>query len=118
MLRFATRFVFVVTLATYLFASAPWASAGSKRNTLTSQPTVGDIFVCEDMGVIGFPDDPEICVLEPNGVVSVFVRAVGHRLSELTGPAFSPAGDRLYFSSQRGTDGRGITFEVSGPFPT
>ena len=77
----------------------------------------GDIFVCEDMGIIGFPDDPEICVIEPNGIVSVFVRAVGHRLSELTGPAFNPAGDRLYFSSQRGTDGRGITFEVTGPFP-
>jgi len=77
----------------------------------------GDIFVCEDMGTIGFPDDPEICVIEPNGIVSVFVRAVGHRLSELTGAAFNPAGDRLYFSSQRGTDGRGITFEVTGPFP-
>ena len=22
----------------------------------------GDIFVCEDMGILGFPDDPEICV--------------------------------------------------------
>ena len=77
----------------------------------------GDIFVCEDMGILGFPDDPEICVIEPSGIVSVFVRAVGHRLSELTGAAFNPAGDRLYFSSQRGTDGRGITFEVTGPFP-
>ena len=77
----------------------------------------GDIFVCEDMGILGFPDDPEICVIEPNGIVSVFVRAVGHRLSELTGAAFNPAGDRLYFSSQRGTEGRGITFEVTGPFP-
>ena len=77
----------------------------------------GDIFVCEDMGLLGFPEDPEICVIEPNGIVSVFVRAVGHQLSEMTGAAFNPAGDRLYFSSQRGTDGRGITFEVTGPFP-
>jgi hypothetical protein len=77
----------------------------------------GDIFVCEDMGILGSPDDPEICVIEPNGVVSVFVRAGGHRLSELTGPAFNPAGDRLYFSSQRGADGRGVTFEITGPFP-
>ena len=77
----------------------------------------GDVFVCEDQGTIGNPEDPEICVIEPSGVVSIFVRAVGHRLSEMTGPAFTPAGDRLYFSSQRGVDGRGITFEVSGPFP-
>jgi hypothetical protein len=37
--------------------------------------------------------------------------------SELTGPAFSPDGKRLYFSSQRGgPTGQGITYEVSGPF--
>jgi secreted PhoX family phosphatase len=76
-----------------------------------------DIFVCEDQGVIGNPEDPELCVIEPNGIVSVFLRAVGHRLSELTGAAFNPAGDRLYLSSQRGVDGRGITYEVTGPFP-
>ncbi|MER7470138.1 hypothetical protein [Micromonospora sp. NPDC000018] len=36
-----------------------------------------------------------------------------------TGPAFSPDGTRLYFSSQRGTSGSssgGITYEVRGPF--
>jgi hypothetical protein len=75
-----------------------------------------DLFVCEDQGAIGSPEDPEICLIEPGGLVSVFLRAVGHRLSELTGPAFTPAGDRLYFSSQRGTDGRGVTFEIVGPF--
>lgn len=35
------------------------------------------------------------------------------------GPAFSPDGRRLYFSSQRGTSGSssgGITYEVTGPF--
>jgi hypothetical protein len=40
--------------------------------------------------------------------------------SEVTGPAFNPGGDRLYFSSQPGTVGNllgpGITFEVTGPF--
>jgi secreted PhoX family phosphatase len=78
--------------------------------------TNGDIFVCEDQGVIGRPEDPEICLIEPSGDVSVFLRAVGHRDSELTGVAFNPAGDRMYFSSQRGPDGNGLTFEVSGPF--
>jgi WD40-like Beta Propeller Repeat len=35
----------------------------------------------------------------------------------IAGPAFSPDGTRLYFSSQRGTDGKtGMTFEVTGPF--
>ncbi|HEU5473575.1 MAG TPA: translocation protein TolB, partial [Actinophytocola sp.] len=41
--------------------------------------------------------------------------------SEITGPAFTPAGNRLYFSSQRGTSGSssgGITYEVTGPFRT
>jgi hypothetical protein len=37
--------------------------------------------------------------------------------TELTGPAFSPSGKRLYFSSQRGAR-LGMTFEVRGPFRT
>jgi secreted PhoX family phosphatase len=77
------------------------------------------IFVCEDLGVLDLPEDPKICVLEPSGEVSVFCRAVGHRQSELTGIAFTPSGNRMYFSSQRGTIGTvggGITFEVTGPF--
>ena len=70
----------------------------------------GDIFVAEDGG------DLEIVVITPDGVVAPVMRLVGHDASEICGPAFSPDGQRLYFSSQRGTDGRGITFEVSGPF--
>lgn len=42
--------------------------------------------------------------------------------TELAGPAFSPDGARLYFSSQRATTGGGpgpgITYEVRGPFRT
>ncbi|MFE9392897.1 hypothetical protein [Streptomyces sp. NPDC006784] len=48
-----------------------------------------------------------------------FLRVEGQGGSEITGPAFSPDGKRLYFSSQRGVGGRssdGITYEVSGPF--
>jgi secreted PhoX family phosphatase len=48
--------------------------------------------------------------------VAPFLRVTGQSGSEVTGVAFSPAYDRLFFSSQRGTDGRGLTYEVTGPF--
>lgn len=72
----------------------------------------GDIFVAEDGGNL------EIVLITPDLVVSPMLRLVGHDTSEITGPAFNPDGSRLYFSSQRGTDGRGVTFEVAGPFRT
>ncbi|WP_432080707.1 alkaline phosphatase PhoX [Streptomyces sp. WAC 04229] len=73
----------------------------------------GDLFVAEDGG------NMEICVITPNDVVAPFLRIDGQSGSEITGPAFSPDGTRLYFSSQRGTSGSssgGITYEVRGPF--
>lgn len=73
----------------------------------------GDLYVAEDGGNL------EICLITPDRVVAPFLRLVGHSASEITGPAFSPDGKRLYFSSQRGTTGSssgGITFEVTGPF--
>ncbi|GGX55576.1 alkaline phosphatase PhoX [Streptomyces fructofermentans] len=73
----------------------------------------GDLFVAEDGGTM------EICVITPGGVVAPFLRVEGQSGSEITGPAFSPDGTRLYFSSQRGTSGSssgGITYEVRGPF--
>ncbi|MDQ3402529.1 MAG: PhoX family protein [Actinomycetota bacterium] len=73
----------------------------------------GDLFVAEDGG------NMEICIITPDGVVAPFLRIAGQSGSEITGPAFTPAGDRLYFSSQRGTSGSssgGITYEVTGPF--
>ena len=36
--------------------------------------------------------------------------------SELTGCSFTKDGQRLYFNSQRGKDGRGITYEIKGNF--
>ncbi|MFE7812411.1 alkaline phosphatase PhoX [Streptomyces sp. NPDC057433] len=75
----------------------------------------GDLFVAEDGG------NMEICVITPDDVVAPFLRVSGQSGSEITGPAFSPDGTRLYFSSQRGTSGSssgGITYEVKGPFRT
>ncbi|QDQ09922.1 alkaline phosphatase PhoX [Streptomyces spectabilis] len=76
---------------------------------------VGDLYVAEDGG------NMEICVITPSDVVAPFLRITGQSSSEITGPAFNPAGNRLYFSSQRGTSGSssgGITYEVTGPFRT
>ncbi|MFD3942495.1 alkaline phosphatase PhoX [Streptomyces sp. NPDC058579] len=73
----------------------------------------GDLFIAEDGG------NMEVCVITPDDVVAPFLRISGQSGSEITGPAFSPDGKRLYFSSQRGTSGSssgGITYEVTGPF--
>ncbi|MBL7258865.1 alkaline phosphatase PhoX [Paractinoplanes lichenicola] len=74
----------------------------------------GDLYVAEDGG------NMEICLITPSSAtVSVFLRISGQSASEITGPAFTPAGNRLYFSSQRGTSGAssgGITYCVTGPF--
>ncbi|MEU6414077.1 alkaline phosphatase PhoX [Microbispora sp. NPDC046933] len=73
----------------------------------------GDLYVAEDGG------NMEICLITPDDTVSPFLRINGQSSSEITGPAFNPAGDRLYFSSQRGTSGSssgGITYCVTGPF--
>jgi secreted PhoX family phosphatase len=76
----------------------------------------GDVYVAED------GDDLQLVLLADSGgrhVVAPFLQLTGHGRSEIAGPAFSPDGTRLYFSSQRGRDGRrGTTFEVTGPFRT
>ncbi|TMQ91202.1 DUF839 domain-containing protein, partial [Actinomadura soli] len=74
--------------------------------------TFGDLYVAEDGG------NMEICLITPDDKISVFLRVTGQSGSEIAGPAFTPAGNRLYFSSQRGTNGSGITYEVTGPFRT
>jgi hypothetical protein len=67
----------------------------------------GDVLVAED------PGNLEIVALTPGGLALPIVRQVGVPGTEITGPALSPDGTRLYFSSQRNP---GRTFEVSGPF--
>lgn len=73
----------------------------------------GFVYVAEDGG------DLQIVLLAPEGQVLPLLQIVGQNASEVAGPAFSPDGTRLYFSSQRGTTGQstgGITYEVTGPF--
>ncbi|MFD3656389.1 alkaline phosphatase PhoX [Streptomyces sp. NPDC058620] len=77
--------------------------------------TAGDLYVAEDGG------NMEINIITRDGTVAPVLRLDGHAESEITGPAFSPDGSRLYFSSQRGTSGErtgsgGMTYEVRGPF--
>jgi secreted PhoX family phosphatase len=92
--------------------NAPGAPLHGVDNVTVS--SAGDLYVAED------GDDMQICILAKEREVAVFLQIVGHEVAgfrgEITGPAFTPQGDRLYFSSQRGTDGRGITYEVAGPF--
>jgi uncharacterized protein len=74
----------------------------------------GKVIVAEDGG------DMQLVVVDAGGQATPLLQIEGQASSEITGPAFSPAGDRLYFSSQRGPygDGQslGITYEVRGPF--
>jgi len=95
-------------------------------DNITVDAGSGDLFVAEDGG------NMEIVIITPDGQVAPFARVVGQDHSEITGPVFSPARDRLYFSSQRGPtpsaigeiiDGLsttdyigGITYEITGPF--
>jgi len=72
----------------------------------------GELLLAEDGG------DMQIVVLTA-GKVFPLLQVVGHDRSEIAGPAFSPDGSRLYFSSQRGKTGNsedGMTFEITGPF--
>jgi hypothetical protein len=69
----------------------------------------GDVLVAEDGG------NMQIVAILPNGTPKVLIELVGYSGSEITGPAFDPSGTRLYFSSQRGSQG-GTTFEVTGPW--
>ncbi len=73
----------------------------------------GDVLVAED------GDDMQIVAITPSGAILPIVQLEGQSRSEITGPALDPSGQRLYFSSQRGTTNnptRGITYEVTGPF--
>ena len=74
----------------------------------------GEVFVCEDIAT----EEIDMGVIARDRSVSRFLSVTGtqHANSELTGVAFAPAGDRLYFSSQRALGRAGAVYEVSGPF--
>lgn len=96
-------------------------------DNVTVHPRNGHVLVAED----GDNRHLNICILAGDQVAPL-VELVGHEGSEITGPAFTPDGTRLYFSSQRGPadfsrpletgSGEsnparpGVTFEVTGPF--
>ena len=61
----------------------------------------------------------QLCVILPDRSVIPLLQVVGQNASEISGPAFSPDGRRLYFNSNRGSRnglGLGITYEIMLPF--
>lgn len=79
-------------------------------DNLTVSPA-GDILVAEDL--VGSRTNIRIIVVIPNEPAKVLLE-VYHTASEICGPAFSPDGSRLYFSSQRGPATSGTTAAGSG----
>jgi len=76
---------------------------GVDNITVTSN---GELFVAED------GDNMQVVQLFGTTVAPV-AQVENAPASEVTGPAFSPDGSRLYFSSQRSP---GVTYEVTGPW--
>jgi secreted PhoX family phosphatase len=96
----------------YDFANSPTPVLRGVDNLTVSAS--GQLLVAEDGGAM------QLVVLDANGNAAPLLQVEGQSKSEITGPALNPAGNRLYFSSQRGplNDGPslGVTYEVSGPF--
>ena len=98
----------------------------SHVDNITVDAASGNLIVAEDGG------NMELVIITVDGALAPLLRVHEQPGSEMTGPTFSPDGQRLYFSSQRATvpkplseiiagsdsddHGGGITYEVTGPF--
>ncbi|MCX2979957.1 DUF839 domain-containing protein [Halieaceae bacterium IMCC14734] len=76
---------------------------------------LGQVLVAEDGG------NMQIVLVNSEGKTAALIQILDQEDSEMAGPAFSPNGDRFYFSSQWGASGGlsgndGLTYEVTGPF--
>lgn len=94
-----------------LATAAPADRVLSGVDNLTGT-AAGELLVAEDGG------DLQICVIRTDRRVRPLLQVTGQDASEIAGPAFSPDGRRLYFSSQRGARrglGAGITYEIRLP---
>jgi hypothetical protein len=105
----------IATSTVSLRYQAGGASILSGVDNLWVDAPTENLFVAEDGG------DMEIVMLRPDNSVTSVVRLPNQDFSEVAGPCFSPDGQRLYFSSQRGPAGParlplGVTYEVTGPF--
>jgi uncharacterized protein len=100
----------------------------SAADNITVHAQSGDCFVAEDAGNLElvlltspFDGAPRV-----SAAFMRFSLVGGSNGSEVSGPAFSPDGTRLYVSSQRGGStttvprpwggGSGVTYEITGPF--
>jgi secreted PhoX family phosphatase len=94
--------------ATNALTEAYRATSGSALTGVdnVTASAAGDLYVAEDGG------DMQL-VLVSGALVEPVVQVTGVSGSEMAGPAFSPDGTRLYFSSQRNP---GRTYEVTGPW--
>ena len=91
------------------------ASTLSGVDNLWVDERSGCLVVAEDGG------DMQVVAIKPDNTAIVVAQVLGQGGSEITGPCFSPDGQRLYFSSQRAPIGDlgvplGITYEIRGPF--
>jgi secreted PhoX family phosphatase len=99
------RIEIVYDLATHDHPEQSEPTLSNVDNVFASK--TGDVYVAEDPGRL------QIVALTAAGNVRPVLRLTGRFFTELTGPAISPDGSRLYFSSQRNP---GTTYEVQGPF--
>ena len=91
------------------------SSTLSGGDNLWGDAPTGNLFGAED------GDDMQVVLLRPDDTVLAVAQLPGQEFSEITGPCFSPAGQRLYFPSQRNPVGPnnlplGRTYEISGPW--